>query len=463
MENSKKFNCFIIIIYLLITIAALCFHEIWRDEAQAWCLVRDLGFIDLLNAVKIEGHPILWYLVLFPFAKIHLNVETMQIVSLLFVFISVIFLLFKSSFNNFQKILIVFSSGMLYYLPVVARNYSLIPLFLFLNAYFYSKREEKPYQYLFSLLILSHTHLYMLGFCIINFLLYVFEIRKKLNIKNIVPIIILLLNFLFIRYLFLNSIRDNYALLEGIKSSLSLKDTLFVIAQVYLYNIISYLPILRNSFRILSVALFYPSLCLILYSFFKTDKKIFIICFLSLAYIIGVFTLVYFNGILYQKIFLIILILIWGLWCSKPVETGKIGFYILLLLSLITSLIVINEEIKYNFSGGKEIAKYIKTNLDYENTFIAVGNPYLYSPISAYLPDKKFYNVISKSYITYYSFNNLQNNIPSEYPENSKYSIVQEDIKIPVDSDLNRIFESKQKNLSSKTQREVFKIYTSNE
>ena len=162
---KNKFNIILFIIYLVITVLAMFHHEIWRDEAQAWCLVRDLSFTETFNMARVEGHPFLWYLLLMPFAKLGLPVLSMQIVSLIFVSIAILFLLFKSPFNKLEKVLICFSAGMVYYLPIVARNYSLIPIFLFLTAFLYSKRIEHPYLYILSIIMLSQTHIYMLGIC----------------------------------------------------------------------------------------------------------------------------------------------------------------------------------------------------------------------------------------------------------------------------------------------------------
>ena len=96
MQNSKNFNIFLLIIYILITCTSIFFHEIWRDEAQAWCLARDLNFIDLYTQTRIEGHPFLWYLTLFPFTKMHLPVEAMQILSTILASLSVAFLSINS-------------------------------------------------------------------------------------------------------------------------------------------------------------------------------------------------------------------------------------------------------------------------------------------------------------------------------------------------------------------------------
>ena len=136
----KKYNWFLIIIWVFAVAFCAFNHEIWRDEAQVWCIVRDLNFIDAFNVARSEGHPFLWYLFVMPFAKCGLPVESMQLLSFLFVFISVAFFVIKSPFDSFQKTIICLSAGMLYYLPVVSRNYALIPLIVFLLAYFFNKK-----------------------------------------------------------------------------------------------------------------------------------------------------------------------------------------------------------------------------------------------------------------------------------------------------------------------------------
>ena len=52
---------------------------------------------------------------------------------------------------------------MLYWFPVVARNYALIPPALALLAGLYPVRLKKPFAYAFSLLLLVHSHAYMEG------------------------------------------------------------------------------------------------------------------------------------------------------------------------------------------------------------------------------------------------------------------------------------------------------------
>ncbi|MEO1713959.1 MAG: hypothetical protein AAFU60_11570 [Bacteroidota bacterium] len=40
------------------------FHELWKDEWQAWLMARDMSWAELLGSLYYEGHPALWYLYL---------------------------------------------------------------------------------------------------------------------------------------------------------------------------------------------------------------------------------------------------------------------------------------------------------------------------------------------------------------------------------------------------------------
>lgn len=457
--KENKLNILLLILWLILTCLSLCFHEVWRDEAQAWCIVRDSNFIDICKMARIEGHPFLWYLILFIPAKMGFSVFSMQVISLLLVFAAVCLILFKSAFNKFEKLIIIFSAGFIYYLPVIARNYSLIPLFLFILAILYPKRSKFPIFYSLLIVFLSHSHLYMLGFCLVLAFLFVLENRRK-----ILPVLILTINFLVLFFIFFNVYNINYALMPDVRMGLSFSKILTVIPKVLTYYLMQYSAFTRNYFSIISAVLFYPFLFMFLFAIYKCSKKIFIIAAVSLSYMFLIFSKVYFNGILYQKVYLMFLILIFCFWIVKeglkkiPLY-GVISFYILFSISCLISPISLIYDVKYNFSNGKQIAQYIKTNLNNEKEFIAFGNPYLYSSVAAYLPKRKFYNVITESYITFYSYSNSKNDKKEDFPENAKYSIIQEDIDVSKNEYLKLVYKSGRKILSSNTEREIFDIY----
>lgn len=457
--KENKLNIFLLLLWLMIACLSLSFHEIWRDEAQAWCIVRDSSFIDICKMARIEGHPILWYLFLFVPAKMGFSVLSMQIISLLLIFAAVYLVLFKSPFSKFEKFIIIFSAGFIYYLPIVARNYSLIPLFLFILAILHPKRSKYPIFYSLIIVLLSHSHLYMLGFCFILAFLFLIENRRK-----ILPISILTVNFFILFFVFFKVYDINYALMPDVRMGLSFSQILTIIPKILTYYLMQYSAFTRNYFSIISIILFYPFLFMFLSAIYKCSKKIFIIAAVSLSYMFLIFSKVYFNGILYQKIYLIFLILIFCFWIAKAeakklASYGIIAFYVLFSISCLISPVSLIYDIKYNFSNGKQIAQYIKTNLNNEEEFIAFGNPYLYSSIAAYLPKRKFYNVITESYITFYSYSNSKNDRKEDFPENARYSIIQENIDVSKNEYLKLVYKTDRKILSSNTEREIFDIY----
>lgn len=456
----KKYNIFLILLWLFIVCFTAFNHEIWRDEAQVWCIVRDLNVFDAFSAARTEGHPFLWYLMNLSFAKLGLPVESMQIIGALFVFVSVVFFVNKAPFTAFQKTIVILSAGFVYYLPVIVRNYSLIPLLIFLLAYLYEKRDEKPYLYSSLIILLSHTHLYMLGFCVALFLMFFVEQVKKRNLKLLKPIIMLVLNFIVIFLLFNNTQNENYALEENVKTALSFTVTLSLIAKILFYNLAKLTDFTTKYFDYLSLICFYPLLITIFCSLFKNDKRIAFISLFSICFILFVFTQIYFNGILYQKIFLIFLILVFCVWISKnKTKVLMFSFNTLFIISMLISPFVITEEIKHNFSGGKQVAVYIKENYKEEKTFITVGNPFLFSTISAYLPDKKFYNVIVEDYTSFYTYASRKAENKKPFPDGVEINIVTENADLKDNPYFEFEFSTDGKNISSATEREVFKIY----
>ena len=179
--KENKNEIIIMLTYIIITFTiAVFFHEKWRDEAQAWLMARDLNFFELLKQMKYEGHPFLWQLILMPFAKLGFPYITETLISLLLMWISVWLLLIKSPFKLFIKVLIIFSLPFIYLYPVISRNYSLIPIALFIIAILYKNRNEKKIQYCLSILFLAYTHVLMWGL-VRNTILNIFYRANKKN------------------------------------------------------------------------------------------------------------------------------------------------------------------------------------------------------------------------------------------------------------------------------------------
>ena len=185
--KKNKVNLVVMLCYSIITFIILLFHESWRDEAQAWLIARDLNIIDIFRQMKYEGHPVIWYLILVPFAKLGLPYVTVKIVSWLICNIAVWLILKKAPFNLILKILFIFSMPMIYLYPSISRSYCLIPLAITLVAIYFGQRHEKPIQYILSILFLANTHVIMYGMVgILLLLFYIEELiqNRKTNSKE---------------------------------------------------------------------------------------------------------------------------------------------------------------------------------------------------------------------------------------------------------------------------------------
>ena len=494
---TNKFNLVLLLIWLFVVIFISSYHELWRDETQAWCIVRDCSLIDIYNRIRLEGHPVLWYLILLPFAKTGISVISMQVICVFLVFTAVVYFLFKSPVNNFIKTAVVLSSGMIYFLPVIARNYSLIPVLLFILADLYNRRNKNPFQYSVILILLSNTHILMLGFCFILFLLFVFEqikeLKKEIDTKKtsnpisqhgadslktpssqgndlfccsskspfiirvilcIMPSIFVMLNFLVLFFMFNNMQNTNHAVAFYTQNTQPLFEAVKNFALLYfLYP----LNILNN----INIFIFYSTLAGILYFFIKRDKKLFIILLFSILYQFYIYYKIWYQGIVYQKAYLLLLIILFCYWVygqharKEKLLSVFVGF--LFLTSLISTPFVCFLEYKMPFSSTKQAAEYIKNNLNKEKTFYAVGYPFTFTSISAYLPDKEFYSYMNNYYISYYDFD-LSSDKKISNPPDIKYYIVQSDFTMD-ENIFEEIYTTDNFNISTQEYKEAFKIY----
>ncbi|NBQ53799.1 MAG: hypothetical protein EBU49_09495, partial [Proteobacteria bacterium] len=118
--------------YVGLTAWLTAHHELWRDEADSWLLARDGSFLDIFRIMPDAGHPPLWYLLLKPFAAAGLSWRWMQGINLLAMCVATGLLIFKSGFDLILIAPVVLSFVFSYEFPVIARNYSLGILGLFL-------------------------------------------------------------------------------------------------------------------------------------------------------------------------------------------------------------------------------------------------------------------------------------------------------------------------------------------
>ena len=165
-KSVKIFYIGIIALSFIFNLYAVIGHTLWRDETQAWLIARDciLTPDSLFSVTSYEGHPMLWFLVLMPFAKGGLSPEILKCISIILVTLSQTIFLFRNGINSTIKILLSISPIFLYYFVVPARSYSLSLFLIICISVVYHDRNKKPLLYGILLALLIQTLTIMAGF-----------------------------------------------------------------------------------------------------------------------------------------------------------------------------------------------------------------------------------------------------------------------------------------------------------
>jgi hypothetical protein len=164
--------------YAAVTLALTLQHEPKADELQAWLIARDCTIPQIFKMMRWEGHFVPWYLMLHVFAANGCPVLCMNLLSWAFMVAAGGFFVFRAPFSLPMKALVLCSSSMLFWYPVVARCYALIPVLLFALAAAYPARLKRPLLYGVLIACLTNTHAYFEGFCGIVFVLWAFDAWK---------------------------------------------------------------------------------------------------------------------------------------------------------------------------------------------------------------------------------------------------------------------------------------------
>ncbi len=206
VQNNKLFTV-AMGLYCLITLCRLFTHTPWFDEAHAYTIAEQLGFVDMLKYVKNEGHFFLWQALLYPFAKLHLYPYPMLILNWLFCTLALVLMWRKAKFDDRLKVLITFSSPIIWCYSLIARCYSLGILFLFLLAWLFDKKLQYPKTYALLLILSANTSIVGLIATTAFGILFLIDLikSKKLDLKNVVEVFaILFFGAVIILYQLLN-------------------------------------------------------------------------------------------------------------------------------------------------------------------------------------------------------------------------------------------------------------------
>lgn len=136
-------------------------HEMWRDELQAWALVRDARSIfEIAKNLRHEGHPLVWYIVLWLPSRVTRDPVVLKFVTVAVATATAWLVLRVAPFRPLVRVLLVFGYFCFYEYGVIARSYSIVLLLAVAAAALVNGARWRPGAMALVLALLANTHVY---------------------------------------------------------------------------------------------------------------------------------------------------------------------------------------------------------------------------------------------------------------------------------------------------------------
>jgi hypothetical protein len=147
------------LLWLTLVIFQVSQHAVWRDEVRALSIVIDANNIfDLIHIAGRDGHPFVWYVLIDLAYQIFHSTAVLPAISVTIAAAAVLIFLFWSPFSSTFKALFVFSDFCLNEYSVIARNYGISMLLMFMFAALYKAERRQPIVLSIILLSLANTN-----------------------------------------------------------------------------------------------------------------------------------------------------------------------------------------------------------------------------------------------------------------------------------------------------------------
>ena len=393
MKLSKEKIIFTVafVLFLILNAYLVVIHEPWRDEIHAWLITREMSIPEMILFSRYEAHPILWNIILYPFAKAGASPYSMHVISYLLVAVSAWLFLFRTEINKIAKILILFTIPFVYSFSSISRDYCLILFFGMIICVMYKSRYQHPviYSLMISLMVFSHAMAW--GFVAgVTITFNIYEIvlkilgKSKLDKKQVRGIVI---GFIMIAL-----------------------SSIFAIATLFgeRSKVLSVKPERYTDVVIISlIVLIVFSIVLLVYCKGSIWKEC-VTLGTTYLFMILVYKTVY-SSVIFQRLMLIPMFLLFFMITALAdhVEIAtriRSYFYILFVMSLILNrsiyefAVAVINDIRYNYSSAREMAAYINENLPEVDVFLVDSG--IYAQTMVPFTDKTLYDIRYKANIT---------------------------------------------------------------
>lgn len=142
-EPKPWFSLAVTALFVAALVVVHGYHELWRDEMSCWIMARNSdGLADLLTGVRrYEGHPILWYYVLYLASRISRSVVLLHGTTIAMAGLSAYLWLRDAPLARIVRVALLPTYLFFYEYGVLSRSYTLGILLLFLFCRLYRRQR----------------------------------------------------------------------------------------------------------------------------------------------------------------------------------------------------------------------------------------------------------------------------------------------------------------------------------
>jgi hypothetical protein len=176
----------LLLAYAATTLYVGLHHEPSRLEADGWLLANNGSLTDIVHWTRNAGTPALWILVLKPLAWMHLPYVSQTLLNLTIAWAAAAILIFFGPLTRLTKLLLLASYHFAYDYSIVAGSDALAILLLFVAL----AMLDRPIAFAIAVALLFNTNVH--GGVIATALLFIFLIRKPRDRTMAVPVAVML-------------------------------------------------------------------------------------------------------------------------------------------------------------------------------------------------------------------------------------------------------------------------------
>jgi hypothetical protein len=370
----------IFILYVFVLSISMMHHELWGDELHSWNIAKaSTTFSDLIHNTRYEGHPPVWYTILWIVSKFTHNVRYIQVPQFIIACLVVFVILFFSPFPLFMKILIPFGYYFLFEYGVLTRNYAVAVLTACCICVIMLRNFRYKIPVYYALLfIMANTHLLAMllaGSLHFYFLLLNFEqkkIKKIVALHLLLGIVVFLPAFYFIvppsdSSLNVHVWLNRWEMVQQLRIIFQIPFRSFIpIPAWWNYNFwnTEFLIEAQSKYGILKIftPLIFLSVLTLLFFILKKNKKsltLFTVNFLLNILFAFIFPL---TTARYVGFIYIGFICSYWLYCYEVplTKNNKVLVNILLTLQLIAGIFTVSKDIQLPFSNSHKVNELLK-------------------------------------------------------------------------------------------------------